>query len=247
MKYSIQQIAKTFFYILLILLPNLALKAETVILTTIDLPPYEIAQPQDGLRGFDIEVIEAVLDRANISTEFKFSPWKRGLEQVKHGVVTGTFSCGYRVEREEYIIYSSPISRQTDGYFVQKNFDGFEPTSLQAAKGLEIATVLGWTQVNTMGEVGATVIEYRTVELLFRDLLKGLITYSYLPLEGSIFKAMKLGITDDIRFIKVLEKNLYVCFSKKWPNVHEVVRIFNEGLASVKKDGTYDRIHARYR
>jgi len=247
MQRPIKSTTQTLFAIMFILLPSLLLKAETIVLTSVDSPPYEFAVPQDGLRGFDVEVIEAAFNRSQVLTEFKFSPWKRGLEQVKLGIVTGIFSCGFRAEREAFIIYSAPISRQTDGYFVRSNFDDFEPTSLQAAKDLKIATVLGWTQVNTMADVGATVLEYRTVELIFRDLLKGLINYAYLPLEGPIFKAKQLGQSNKFRFIKVLEKDLHICFSKKWPNIEELVKKFNKGLISVQKDGTYKRIHDRYR
>ena len=247
MKRRIRQLSIIALKFLLLYLPYSTLQAETVVLASVDFPPYEFATPQNGVRGFDVEVIEAAFKRVNISTKFKFLPWKRGLEQTKGGFFTGIFSCGHRVEREKFIIYSAPISRQTDVYFIRRDFDGFEPSDLKTAQGLKVATILGWNQVRAMEEVGATVIEYRTVELLFRDLLKGLIDYSYLPLEGPIYKAMNLGISKDIRFIKVKKSDLYVCFSKKWPNIEEIVQKFNAGLAAVRKDGSYDRIHARYR
>jgi len=224
-----------------------SLQAETVVLISLDYPPYEFQTPQNGLRGFDVEVIEEAFKRVNTSAVVKFLPWKRGIEQTKAGSFAGIFSCSHRVEREEYLIFSAPISRQTEGYFVRSDFAGFVPTNLKAAKELKVATVLGWAATKTMDEAGANVTEYRTVGLVFRDLLKGIIDYSYLPLEGPIYKAMNLGISKDLRFIKVREKNLYICFSKQWPNIEKIVQKFNEGLAAVRKDGSYDRIHARYR
>ena len=247
MKRRIRQVSILFLKLLLLYQPCSMLQAQTVVLATLNYPPYEFETPQNGLRGFDVEVIEAAFKRVNISTEFKFIPWKRGVEQTKVGKFAGIFSCSHKVEREEFFIFSAPISSQTEGYFVRKDFSGFEPSSLEDAKGLTVAVILGWAMADTMKDAGANIVTFRTEKLVFRDLLKDLIDYAYLSLESSGFGAMKLGITNKIRTIKIQEKKLYVCFSKKWPNIEGVIYKFNEGLAALRKDGSHDRIHARYK
>jgi len=144
MRQRSSQRATAFVTLIVLLLPFDTLQAESIVLFATDFPPYEIEKPIDGLRGFDVEVIEEAFNRAQISTEFKFYPWNRALELTKRGVSTGIFSCSYRAEREGFLIYSNPISRQTDVFFVRSEFNGFEPASLKESKGLRVGTVLGY-------------------------------------------------------------------------------------------------------
>jgi len=95
--------------------------------------------------------------------------------------------------------------------------------------------------------VGAEVVTYRLSELVLTNLIYGRIDYAYIPFESSIFQAMQLGISEEIRSIKILEKSLHICFSQKWPNIEGIVKKFNRGLELIRADGTYDRIHAKYR
>ena len=224
------------------------LQAETLVFSTMNYPPYEIAKPEGGLRGTDVEVIDVAFERVQISTEFKFFPWSRALEMAKQGVTTGTFSCAHTLEREKLFIFSDPLSQSDDAYFVRRDFDGFEPANYEEdAKGLKVGAVLAWWQVKSMESAGANLVSYRTMELVFKGLLHGTIDYAVLPLQGGQFLALQLGISKSVRYLKVREKNIYLCFSKKWKNVEAIVPRFNDGLAIIKKDGTYDRIHAKYR
>jgi len=244
----IKHLATVFLSLFLLLSLYVPLQAETLVFSTMNYPPYEIAEPEDGLRGTDVEVIEAVFKRFQISTEFKFLPWKRALEMTKLGQFPGIFSCGYSLERAETLIFSEPLASSTDGYFVRRDFDGFEPSNYEEdAKGLKVGSVLGWWQAKAMEEAGADVVTYRSQELTFRDLLKGLIDYAAMTLEGSQFWAKKFGISGEVRYLPTKKKSIYLCFSKKWPGIEEIVRKFNEGLAAVRADGTYDAIHAKYK
>jgi len=233
--------------ICLIMSTSIRLYAESIVLIAEDYPPYIFAVPEDGLRGFDVEVIDEAFKRVKISTEFKFSPWKRAIEETKLGLYAGIFNCSYRAEREKFLIYSSSISQQSPGFFIRSGFTGFKPTRLEDSKGLRVGSVLGWAMAATMKDAGAILVAYRTEELVFRDLLKGIIDYAYLSLESSGYGAMKLGISKKIDTIQIQEKKLHVCFSKKWPGIEEIVNKFNKGLAAIRKDGTHKRIHASYR
>ena len=238
----------TVFLTLLFLFPlSSRLQAETVTLSVADFPPFEFAKPEGGLRGFDVEVIEVAFERVQIKTDIKFLPWKRALEQTKRGQFAGIFSCSYNADRAIFLLFSDQISQSTHAYFVRRVFDGFEPSNVTEAKGLRVGSVLGWNQARIMEEAGASVVAYRSEELVFRNLLKGVIDYAYLAYESSGFNAMQLGISKDLRSIKSSVKKLYICFSKKWPGVEEIVQKFNEGLAAVRADGTYDAIHNKYR
>ena len=247
MRKQIGALALFFISAFVLVLPDGELLADSVVLSATDYPPYEFAEPEGGVRGFDVEVIEAAFDRVNISTEFKFLPWKRALEQTKVGIYTGIFSCSYLPDREEFFLYSDQISRQTTGLFVRRDFDGFEPRSFEEVKGLKVGGVLGWGMLKVVEKAGAKVITDRSEKKVFNHLLKRTYDYAVLNLEPSGYQALKMGISKDVRFLKIKEKNLHLCISKKWPNAKEVVRNFNKGLAAIRSDGTYDRIHKAYR
>jgi len=247
MRQKIKQVAIVILTNIFLLPLSGTLQAETLVFSASNYPPYEFAKPEGGLRGTDVEVIEEVFKRVQISTEFKFFPWKRALEMTKIGKFPGVFSCGYSLERAETLIFSEPLASSTHGFFVRRDHDGFEPSNYEDdAKGLKVGTVLGWWQVKTMESAGANLTTYRSEKLLFRDLLKGLIDYAAAPLEGSGFLAKKFGILEEVRYLPTSSKSVYLCFSKKWQGIEEIVRKFNEGLTEIRKDGTYDLIHAKY-
>lgn len=221
--------------------------AETVILSAMHYPPYEFAEPVNGLRGFDLEVIEAAFKRVQISAEFKFAPWKRVLEHTKRGLFTGVLSCVHSVEREDSFLFSAPTSQSTDAFFVRADFDGFKPTSIEDMAERKVGTVLGFIHEKIMKDAGANLSAYPSDELALKGLLNGRVDYLFLPVEFTLFRANQLGISNDMRFHKIRQKNLHLCFSRKWPDIEKIVEKFNEGLAAVRADGTYEAIHDKYR
>lgn len=236
----------SFLILLPLAFPN-SLRAETVTVSAVNYPPYEVADPQGGLRGFDVEVVEVAFKRGKILTDFKFMPWKRALAMTTVGQFTAILSCNYSPEREKDILFSEPISTSTDGFFIRRDYKGIQPATLQEAKGLKVAAILGWIQVKWLADAGVNVEVFRTEGLAFRELMKGLIDYVYIPLEGGGYIAKNLGISAEMKFLPIKEKNLYLCFSRKWDGIEEIAVKFNEGLSAVRADGTYDKIHAQYR
>jgi len=110
-----------------------------------------------------------------------------------------------------------------------------------------VGVVLGWAQHKKMDAVGAETTVFRTEELLFRDLLKGRVDYAYLSYQSSGYRALTLGLSEQLRAVKLKETQLYLCFSRQWQGVETLLEQFNRGLAEVQSEGTYDRIHAKYR
>ncbi len=232
--------------VILLLLSN-TLRAETILISATDFPPYEFAQPKDGLRGFDVEVVEAAFDRVGIDTNFSFFPWKRAVAQAKLGLNTGLLSCSYLPERDEYFVFSDPISEASHAFFLRKNFEGFVPSRIEDAKDRKVATVLGWAQAKIMKSAGAELVTYRSEELVFRNLLKGVVDYAYLSLEASRYRAKQLGFSEKLRQVSTTKKTFHICFSKKWPNIEKIKNKFSKGLSSIKADGTYEQIHSKYK
>lgn len=76
------------FYFLLVFLPFAhAQKSipEEVLIVATNYPPYEMENPEKGLKGFDVEVAEEAFNRAGIRTRIEFYPWARALEMSEEG------------------------------------------------------------------------------------------------------------------------------------------------------------------
>jgi len=242
----------TFFSIVLLLTLTLVgrpfpASAETVTLYALDWAPYQFANSKSDLRGSAIEFIEVALKRVGLSVEFKFLPWKRQLHMTKLGMGAGITLCSWREDREEFIVFSNAVSHGTDGFWTRRDFEGPELKTLEETVGQKVGGVLGYGTFKALQEVVPGAKGYRTENFALRNLLKGAVDYLFLPGEGPAYQAKNMGVSAELKFSKMTQKDYFLCLSKKWPEVKKLVVKFNKGLAEIKADGTYDTILDRYR
>jgi len=222
----------------------------TAILYATDFPPYEIKNsPIGGLRGFDVEVIEAAFAREGQSVEFKFLPWKRIVRLIKSGQGAGMLSCAYNKEREEYVLFSNPISYTTRTFAVREDHTGVEILGFADAASLEVVVVSGYSsekELITSDVPHKAVINDKVALnlLLFRNM-----DAFFTSKESVMWLAKKMGHSDKLRFFDLPQskRDYHLCFSRKWPGVKSLANKFNSGLAQIKADGTLEAIHAKYR
>jgi polar amino acid transport system substrate-binding protein len=103
-------------------------------IVTENYPPYEMLEPVAGQKGFDYEVATEIFTLLGFNPDINFVPWKLALRLARLGETVGILTCAYRKEREEFIIFSEPISKFTNGFFVRKGFDGPKPMVLEDVK-----------------------------------------------------------------------------------------------------------------
>lgn len=82
-------------------------KSGVAVVTTTESPPYRMFE--DGPpRGVFIDIIEAVLQQANLTPRYHVLPFKRCLAELKTGKADLFIGLFYRPEREAYVIYLKP-------------------------------------------------------------------------------------------------------------------------------------------
>ena len=221
--------------------------AETVVLFALDWPPYEIENPTNGLPGTDLEVEEEAFKRVGISVRYEFMPWARQFNLGKLGKVAGLTVCAYRPEREEFFLFSDTVSHGTDGFMMRRDFDGPELKTLEEARGLSVGGVTEFSSMKILQEVIPDAKGFRSDRVALLNLRKGIVDYIYVPIEASAYIAKQMGISEELKFTEIKVRDYYICFSKKWPGVEDLVAKFNKGLAEIKADGTYNTIHDKYR
>ncbi|MDX1739421.1 MAG: transporter substrate-binding domain-containing protein, partial [Alphaproteobacteria bacterium] len=214
---------------------------------TEDYPPYEMATPMNGLRGFDYEVAVEVFKRMGVELDIQFLPWKRALREAELGDALGILTCARTKERSAFILYSEPLSRFTNGFFVRSGFSGPRPASLSEAKGLRVASVTAYESLQALIDAGLSPIEASTSETALKMLLAERFDYLYIGGEKTLFDLRQQGLEASLEFHPIVAKDFFFCFSKAYKGVGEYLTKFNKHLRDVKEDGSYDAIHDKYR
>jgi polar amino acid transport system substrate-binding protein len=210
-------------------------------------PPYEMEEPINGLKGFDYEVIMKAFSLLGYEVDVEFLPWKRVIQYSKMGRITGLFSCAYRKEREDFLLYSNPISESVRGFYTRKDFKGVQPILLEDVRSEKVGSVSGYGSTKELESSGFEPIAAVNTEAAISMLLRKRFDYLYLGQQGTDFLIMELGLADQLDFHPISRKDLFLCFSKKHSGTLPIVRAFNAALFVMKQNGTYRDIHDKYK
>ncbi len=224
--------------------------AETLSLKilSVHFPPYEFENAVDGLRGSDIEVVEAAFQQVGIKPVFEFLPWVRAVELVYAGEAFALLTCAKNKKRESHLYFTDVISSGTRGYFyrAEETNPGFN--SLAELKNQKVTAVRGYATQMSLEEAGVEHIAARSDKIALNLLHGGRVDFFYGIKEADFFIAKQLDLSQHIRFHPIGEAREYkLCISQKWPGAKELLAKFNRGLAVIKSDGTYQAIQQKYR
>ncbi len=225
---------------------------ETVLITATDFPPYEFETPENGLRGFDVEVAETAFSRVGIQAEFAFYPWTRAIQMGIDGKAGGVLTCAKNPDRKHVFIFSDPISKMTDIFLVRKDYNGPPIRNIRRLKqmNLYVGTVRGWATAERLTHHGVPFDVSNSTETAIQKLADGRIDVlpSLLENIGYLIRKMNMkGRFTHFVMNEYLTNEFHICFTRKRPDARALVDRFNQGLAAVRANGAYDAIHAKYR
>lgn len=224
-------------------------RAAEIEILAVDFPPYEIEKPQNNLRGFDVEVVEAAFGRVGGNASFKFVPWKRALRMSQSGQSAGLLTCAKAPEREASYLLSDSISSATAGIYTSKDYVGAalnSPDGLALLEGT-ITVVAGYSSEIYLKELGITYDVSSTDVAAIKKIVNGRIDAFLTSKENTDFLMQGLDVEGKLLFHQIEQRLLYLCISRKWPNADRLLDQFNIGLKQLRDEGIYDKIHARYR
>nr|WP_246201877.1 transporter substrate-binding domain-containing protein [Sneathiella aquimaris] len=222
--------------------------AEQLVLYAVNYPPYEIEEPEkDGLLGFDVDVVIESFARSGIDAVVSFMPWKRIMLLGEGGEIAGAVSCAYQKKRERYFYFTDPISTSTHSYVYTDRYRGKPLKSVEDADGLKVVVVSGYSSEAELKRAGVNYETTNTDNHAISLLLERSYDLFYSTREFMEYQAKKGGYSDRIGFFDLRKLQYHLCLSRMWPESEKLVRQFNKGLAEIKADGTYDRIHEKYR
>ena len=215
---------------------------------TVNFPPYLLKNPdEDGLRGFDVEVVIEAFRRVGTEADVQFLPWKRVISLSKEGRIAGAVSCVRQTEREAFFWFSEPISFSTQTFVYTNRYNGRTLKKVIDAKGLKVLVVAGYSAETELKEAAVSYETAVSDQAAIIRLLERPYDVFYTVREFMEYTARKQGFSDRISFFDISRNPYHLCISKGWPDSEKVRKDFNEGLAEIIADGTYKKIHDKYR
>jgi len=224
------------------------LSAQTPIdIVTENYPPYEMQDAVNGLRGFDYEVVEEAFTRMGYAPTIRFLPWKRALNEAESGSTAGILTCARNAERDRFILFSDPISSFTEGLFTRRGHAGPPIDRIEDVVGQAVASMAGYESLQTLENIGADPIEVPNTLDGLNMLQAQRFDYLHGGREMTEFMIRKHGFSGAFEFISLDQQSFHFCFSKAYPGVEALAATFNKTLAEMRRDGSYDAIHGKYR
>ncbi len=93
---------------------------QTLILPVYNWPPFNVKESSGRWAGADIEITEAVLNRMGYRVQWVELAFARALEEMRSSNYLGMASCVEGGGREEYILFSDPVSSHNPAQLMDK-------------------------------------------------------------------------------------------------------------------------------
>jgi polar amino acid transport system substrate-binding protein len=203
--------------------------------------------------GMLVDLVAEAYRRAGHSVEVKLMPWARCLKEAETGEVDGVFSSFKLPERERFLAFSKEaLTIQVIAFFARpewtQGFDG----DLAAVRDVKIGVIAG-TSYGEQFDVAArdgvlrNVDQTNSIESNLKKLVSGRVdlipSYRYVALDT----ARRLQLLAQIREISPPLDSVptYLAFTKV-RDLRKPSADFDAAMASMKQDGTYDRIVGKY-
>jgi len=105
-----------------------------VVGTSADYPPYEYVDETGKLVGFDIELMEEIAKRMDVTIEWQDMPFDSLIQAVQEEKIDLSISAfNYSEERAQLVDFSDPYHTSQDAFIVAEGFTGVFNTAEDAA------------------------------------------------------------------------------------------------------------------
>ncbi|XKE46242.1 transporter substrate-binding domain-containing protein [Halomonas organivorans] len=221
----------------------------------VDVPyePMEYRTPDGELTGFDIELGNALCAEIGIQCEWVVQGWDGiipGLQARKYDAIMSSMTINE--QRREQVLFSDPYITPPSAWFAPMDAEIGTPSD-ETLEGLTIGVQRGTLQDNYVtdmyGDV-ADVNRYATADDMVLDMDSGRLDAVFLDFpigkstllesEAGEYKVVGEKITEPVEYFG---EGFGIAFRQR---DQELAAAFNEALATLKENGTYDEIYAEY-
>lgn len=221
---------------------------EIITIATLEYAPWTGKNLKSN--GFVNHVITEAFQRKGYTVKFTYLPWKRAVTEAKRGKYSALSYYYWSKDREKDFYLSEPISVEKIVLFHLKSKPIKDWKTLDDLKNYKFGATREYTYTKEFWDAANTkrlMVDVTNSDLQnFKKLLVGRIDIfpSGLVNGNSLLqKEFNPGIPSLISFHpKPLSKTTgHLAFTRSRKNSENLVRIFNQGLAELKKEGLYDK------
>ncbi|EIJ42474.1 periplasmic component of amino acid ABC-type transporter/signal transduction system [Beggiatoa alba B18LD] len=223
------------------------LPKRVIIVTEASYPPFNMLNEKGEVEGFDIDLVKTLCERAHLECTVTAQSWDKivtGLQTKQYDAIVNSMSI--TPDRKLFLAFSNPYQSNTLAFVVPIDSNIHKNNELKgktiavqketvSAHYLEPAVNFGVLQVKVFEEQQAvwdSLIKHEVDAVLTDKLL----AYTWLKTEA----AKPFRFTDE--FI-VSEDKIGIAFRKEDT---ALIDKFNQALADVLKDGTYNKLNTKY-
>ncbi|UUX92631.1 transporter substrate-binding domain-containing protein [Methanoplanus endosymbiosus] len=234
------------FFLLFILSPASALADGSRVITAggdDNFAPYEYLDHSGQPSGFNVELLRAVSDEMGLNVSIKLTPWyeARGdLEAGRIDMMTGMF---YSKDRDVVLNFSSPYILVSQGIFVRVGSEIKGPEDLYGKEIIVENSDYLHDYVISMGFSDDIITQDSQSEALFL-LASGKYDCALLTKIHGEDLINRYDLRNVVAVGPPIEPREY-CFAFS-ADSSDLIPVFNEGLAIVKKNGRYDEIYDKW-
>ncbi|MBE9608552.1 basic amino acid ABC transporter substrate-binding protein [Chitinilyticum piscinae] len=209
--------------------------------------PFESVNEKKEIVGFDMDVLNAVAAKAGIQVKFVNTPWEGIFATLANGERDIVISAvTITPERKQTMDFSDPYFEAKQLIAVGANSKLTKFSELKTKKvGVQTGTTGDEVVQKLLGKTNPNIKRFESTPLALKELLSGGVD-AVVADNGVVInfiannKDSKLKTIDDNSFAKE-----YYGIAVKKGN-KELLDKLNKGLAAIKADGSYDKIHQKY-
>ena len=209
-------------------------------------PPFEFLDERDGLkvyRGFNIDLIRAVIAKTDLELQFLPLPWEEALRALQEGRVDAVGGMKYDAERAHYFDFSEEYLVSSLAIFVAR--DNSIIAELSDLENKRIAVQkddIAYQKLkNRVLELTATVSQEEAIKLLLAEKVDAVVGNRM----AGQYIVQRLGAMERVKSVGGFINPERYGFAVRRGN-DELLAKFNESLRKVKSDGTYDQIYFKW-
>lgn len=229
-----------------------AAAADTVKLVALNFPPL-IFEENGAPAGIAYEVVGEALKRAGHQATVEVMPWARALDMARDGQADGIFTAYRTPEREQFLNYSTEVVvPQVVSLFVRKDSPVAFTGNLADLAKYKIGVVNQISYGPLLDEaikagVLPEVEKSNDSDSNVKKLAQG--RFDVMPSNRYVAQYIlkKLGMADQVKELQPEVQNIpsFIAFTKA-KDTTALRAAFDQGLAAMKKDGTFQAILDKY-
>jgi len=234
-------------FLYMAILPWMRVSAEPLTIYCEDDPPNQMVGAEGQLTGMSVEIVTELQKRIDNRDPIQLVPWARGYDAVQKTPGTVLFSMSRTAERDALFHWVGPILVSSYAFYARAD-------SRIVIRGLEDARKLRRIGVYNndvrdtfLTQAGFTNLDRAANNIQnFKKVMAGRL---------DVFASAPISIEDEARaagcrasdikhVYTFMEVQLYIVLSKGTPE--DVVKAWTDAFASLRRDGTFARIHRKY-